>query len=276
VTDSLLIVWDDVADAGELARGFESMGWDVELTRNLSTARRKIIEEGFEPLVTLADAELPDGRALDLLEQAKGRGPAGEWVLMPSECEPSESQGAQWAGIYDVLGKPCRPEKLCRVLAAARRSALAQRRLNDQRRENGRTYSSEAFLGRSGAARKVRDLLSRLAEVPFSALIIAGETGTGKGLAARILHSRGPQAHGPLVEVNCAALPRELLETELFGHQAGAFTGAKGSHRGYLEQADGGTLLLDEISEMEMDLQSKLLKAIEDRTRLSKFPANPR
>jgi DNA-binding NtrC family response regulator len=96
-------------------------------------------------------------------------------------------------------------------------------------------------------------------------LLISGETGTGKGLAARILHHAGPRASGPLVEVNCAALPRELMEAELFGHEAGAFTGAKGRRRGLIEQASGGTLFLDELGELELDLQAKLLKAIEDR-----------
>ena len=109
-------------------------------------------------------------------------------------------------------------------------------------------------------------MLTKLTHVPFSTLIISGETGTGKGLAARILHHSGARADGPLVELNCAALPRELLESELFGHEAGAFTGAKGRRRGLMEQAHGGTLFLDEIGEMDLELQSKLLKAIEDRS----------
>jgi transcriptional regulator with PAS, ATPase and Fis domain len=109
-------------------------------------------------------------------------------------------------------------------------------------------------------------MIARLAEVPFSALIIGGETGTGKGLVARILHHGGPRAAGPMIEVNCAALPRDLLESELFGHEAGAFTGAKGRHRGYLEQAHEGTLFLDEIAEMDADLQTKLLTVLEDRS----------
>jgi two-component system, NtrC family, response regulator AtoC len=115
-------------------------------------------------------------------------------------------------------------------------------------------------------AHGVREMLTKLTEVPLSALVLTGETGTGKGLVARILHHAGPRAEGPLIEVNCAALPRELLESELFGHEAGAFTGAKGRYRGLMEQANGGTLFLDEIGEMDLDLQSKLLKAIEDRT----------
>jgi DNA-binding NtrC family response regulator len=111
----------------------------------------------------------------------------------------------------------------------------------------------------------VRELLAKLAEVPFSAVLLAGETGTGKGLATRILHYSGRRRDGPLVEINCAALPRELLESELFGHEAGAFTGAKGRRRGLMEQAHGGTLFLDEISEVERELQAKLLTAIEER-----------
>jgi transcriptional regulator with GAF, ATPase, and Fis domain len=109
-------------------------------------------------------------------------------------------------------------------------------------------------------------MLSQIAQADFSALVLRGETGTGKGLAARILHYNGPRASGPLVEVNCAALPEELLESELFGHEAGAFTGAKNRREGLFEQADGGTLFLDEIGEMALGLQAKLLKAVEDRT----------
>jgi transcriptional regulator with PAS, ATPase and Fis domain len=107
-------------------------------------------------------------------------------------------------------------------------------------------------------------LLERLAAVHINTLLIEGETGTGKGLAARILHHSGLRAEGPLVEVNCAALPAELLESELFGHEPGAFTGAKGRHRGFFEQASGGTLFLDEIGETTLQLQAKLLKAVED------------
>jgi len=120
-------------------------------------------------------------------------------------------------------------------------------------------------VGRSAAAAGVRDVLRKLCDVPFSALVIGGETGTGKGLATRILHYSGRRAEGPLIEINCAALPRDLLESELFGHEAGAFTGAKKRRRGLIAQASGGTLFLDEIAELESDLQAKLLKVIEDQ-----------
>jgi transcriptional regulator with PAS, ATPase and Fis domain len=152
------------------------------------------------------------------------------------------------------------------VIASAARSASMSRRVIDQTKQGHRRYSPEAFVGHSSQAEAVRKLLTKLTQVPFSALIIGGETGTGtgKGLIARILHYSGSRATHPMIEVNCATLPRELLESELFGHEAGAFTGATGRHRGLLEQADSGTLFMDEIGEMPLELQAKLLKVIED------------
>ncbi len=107
-------------------------------------------------------------------------------------------------------------------------------------------------------------MLKQVVNVPFSSLVITGETGTGKGLISRVLHYTGTRASKPLVELNCAAIPKDLLESELFGYEAGAFTGAKKRHRGLLEQADTGTIFLDEIGEMDLNLQGKLLKAIEE------------
>jgi DNA-binding NtrC family response regulator len=265
MADSLLIIEDERLLADELARYFRKQDWEVELTADLAQARHKLIDQGYDPLVTLADMTLPDGNSLDLLEAVRRTGQTGEWVLLTGYGSVPESVRALRLGAYDFLEKPCHLERLAAILNGARRSARAQRQLRDQREAGSRRYLPEAFVGRSAAARQVRQLLERLVEVPFSALVISGETGTGKGLVARILHHSGARADGPLVEVNCAALPRDLLESELFGHEAGAFTGAKGRHRGYLEQADGGTLFLDEIGEMDLDLQSKLLTAIEDR-----------
>jgi DNA-binding NtrC family response regulator len=168
-------------------------------------------------------------------------------------------------GAYDFLEKPCDQKRLDLIVAGAARSARAQRQIAEAASQQHQSYPVDAFVGRSSAAAGVRDVLRKLSEVPFSALVIGGETGTGKGLATRILHYSGARTAGPLVEINCAALPRELLESELFGHEAGAFTGAKKRRRGLIEQASGGTLFLDEIGELELDLQAKLLKVIEDQ-----------
>jgi len=265
MADSLLIIEDELAFGRELARHFTGKGWEVELVTTLKDARKVVLHDRFEPLVILADMSLPDGNALDLLEEAREAKLPGEWILLTGYGGVPDSVRALRLGAYDFLEKPCPISRLEIVIAGARRSAQAQRRLHSQTSDRSRRYSPASYTGSSAITKRTRDMIARLAEVPFSALIIGGETGTGKGLVARILHHSGPRAEGPMIEVNCAALPRELLESELFGHEAGAFTGAKGRHRGYLEQAHDGTLFLDEIAEMDLDLQTKLLTVLEDR-----------
>ncbi len=263
--NTLLIIEDEPLLGNELSRHYSKAGWEVEWANNLAEARQLLEEQHLEPLLVLSDMNLPDGNALDLMETYKGRLPHGEWLFLTGYGSVPESVRALRLGAYEFLEKPCEMDRLDLVMASAARSALAQRRLLEQAEIGHRKYSPETFVGKSARAQEVRDMLARLTHVPFSAIIIAGETGTGKGLVARILHHGGKRGTQPLVELNCAALPREILESELFGHEAGAFTGATGRHRGLIEQADGGTLFLDEIGEMPLDLQAKLLKAIEDR-----------
>jgi DNA-binding NtrC family response regulator len=265
MAESLLIIEDDPAFGRELARHFTGKGWEVERVVSLARAAKAVFDEQFEPLVILADMSLPDGNALDLLEKAREGKVSGEWILLTGYGGVPDSVRALRLGAYDFLEKPCPIARLELVVAGARRSALAQRRLSTQIKDRSRRFTADSYIGSSDITRRTRSMIGRLAEVPFSALIIGGETGTGKGLVARILHHAGPRAEGPMIEVNCAALPRELLESELFGHEAGAFTGAKGRHRGYLEQAHEGTLFLDEIGEMDLELQTKLLTVLEDR-----------
>ena len=263
--NSLLLIEDETLLGQELTRHYRRDGWEVEWARNLADARRLLLEQHCEPLLILSDMNLPDGNALDLMERIKDRVAHCEWLFLTGYGSVQDSVRALRLGAYEFLEKPCEMDRLDLVMASASRSALAQRRLIEQAKLGHRRYSPEAFVGKSQSAQRVREMLSKLTKVPFSAIVIAGETGTGKGLAARILHYGGKRAQGPLVELNCAALPRELLESQLFGHEAGAFTGASGRHRGLIEQADSGTLFLDEIGEMSIDLQAKLLKAIEDR-----------
>lgn len=126
-------------------------------------------------------------------------------------------------------------------------------------------YDIESFFGKSIQAEKVRDTLRMLVAVPFRSLIIHGETGTGKSHVARILHRNGSRAASPMIEINCAAIPKEMMEAQLFGHEDGAFPGAKGRHMGFLEQANGGILFMDEVTELDLGLQAKLLKALEEQ-----------
>ena len=266
MADTLLLIEDEKLLGTELARHFRSGGWHVVLAETLADARKALIDDELSPLIVLSDMSLPDGTALDLLEEVRKESqPVGEWLFLTGYGTVADSVRALRLGAVDFLEKPCSTERLDLVISSAARGARAQRRLEEQSSQLLEAFSVEAFVGRSEAAHNTRGMLRKLTEVDFSALVVGGETGTGKGLATRILHHCGQRSQGPLIEVNCAALPRELLESELFGHEAGAFTGAKKRRRGLVEQATDGTLFLDEISEMDLDLQSKLLKMIEDQ-----------
>ena len=262
--ETLLIIEDEKLLGTELSRHYRAQGWDVVLVDSLANAKTQLLTNRIEPLLILSDMNLPDGNALDFMETMKKHVGYAEWLFLTGYGNVPDSVRALRLGAYDFLEKPCDLDRLDLVINSAARSASMQRRVIDQTKQGHRRYSPEAYLGHSQQARSMRELLEKLTQVPFSTLIIGGESGTGKGLVARILHYGGPRAQHPLIEVNCAALPRELLESELFGHEQGAFTGASGRHRGLLEQADGGTLFMDEIGEMPLDLQAKLLKVIED------------
>ena len=261
---TLLIIEDEKLLGSELSRHYQQLGWEVTLAGNLAQAKEQLLKLRLEPLLILSDMNLPDGNALDFMETIKPTISHSEWLFLTGYGSVPDSVKALRLGAYDFLEKPCDLERLDLVINSASRSATIQRRVIDQTQQGHRRYSPQAYVGQSLQASQIRQLLTRLTQVPFSTLIIGGETGTGKGLAAKILHYGGNRAQQPMIEVNCAALPRELLESELFGHEQGAFTGAATRHRGLLEQADGGTLFMDEIAEMPLDLQAKLLKVIED------------
>ena len=258
--ETLLIIEDEKLLGSELSRHYRALGWEVVLADTLAEAKNLLLKKRIEPLLILSDMNLPDGNALDFMEAMKKQVSYAEWLFLTGYGSVPDSVRALRLGAYDFLEKPCDLERLDLVVTSAARSASIQRRVIDQTKQSHRRYSPEAYVGSSQQAQGIRQLLAKLTQVPFSALIIGGETGTGKGLAARILHYGGPRAQQPMIEVNCAALPRELLESELFGHEPGAFTGAAGRHRGLLEQADGGTLFMDEIGEMPLDLQAKCSK----------------
>ena len=264
MTNTLLIIEDEALLGAELGRYFRKADWEVNIAHSVQQAETYLREQAFDPLVVLSDMNLPDGNALDLLERLKPEIDSSEWVFLTGYGSVADSVRAVRLGAYDFIEKPCSLDRLNLLVEGAARSARAQRRLQQQAATRHDQYAIDSLTGDSPAMSSLRSMLKQIVKVPFSSLIVSGETGTGKGMIARILHYSGARAQAPLVEINCAALPRELLEAELFGYEAGAFTGAKKRHRGLFEQAHTGTLFLDEIGEMDLDLQSKLLKAVED------------
>ncbi len=155
--------------------------------------------------------------------------------------------------------------RLLSYLDKAFRAFQTSTRLQQYTRSIDEEYSVQQFIGNSAKAENVREFIRLIKDVAVTSLLITGETGTGKSIVARIIHHNGVRKEGPLIELNCAAIPSNMLESEMFGHEAGSFTGAVKRHIGVLERADGGTLFLDEIGDMDFDLQAKLLKAIEDQ-----------
>lgn len=263
----MLIIEDEALLGSELAANFREKGLRVTLARSLDEARQALEHLEGVPLVVLADLSLPDGQSLDLFEeQATVAGSfASGWVFLTGRGGVRDSVRALRLGATDFLEKPCDLDRLDVVVNATRRSVEAQQRLLDVARRNQLRYPPSSFLGSSSAALQLRTTLEQLCSSAIGSVILQGETGVGKGLVARILHHSGQRETGPFEEVNCAALPKDLVESELFGHEAGAFTGAKRQHRGLLERASGGTLFLDEVSELPLDAQVKFLKAVEEQ-----------
>jgi DNA-binding NtrC family response regulator len=265
MNDTLLIIEDEKLLGSELKRHFLNLNWEVFWVESIQNAKQLLVNEKINPLVVLSDMLLPDGNGLDLLEEMRQLLNKSEWIFLTGYGGVADSVRGLRLGAFDFLTKPCEPERIEMVVKGAARSTRAQRRLINEATAQSLLYTPASFIGKSNTTQMVRAMLSKLIEVPFSALVLTGETGTGKGLAAKILHHAGLNSRGPFISINCAALPRELLESELFGHEAGAFTSARARHIGLMEQANSGTLFLDEISEMDLDLQAKLLKAIEDQ-----------
>ncbi|MGE0372304.1 MAG: sigma-54-dependent transcriptional regulator [Gammaproteobacteria bacterium] len=264
MASSILIIEDEDLLAQEMARHFKRDRWRIFIAPTLAEADQLVSVQGITPMIVISDMTLPDGNALDLLEKL-GTGES-EWIFLTGYGTIADSVRALRLGAFDYLEKPVEFSRLDMVVAAAARSVRANRRLNDASQQASQIYTFDSFIGESALIREVKEFLMRLSSAPFRALVISGETGTGKGVAARILHHNSLRSKGPLIEVNCAALPTELMESELFGHEAGSFTGSTGKRRGLMEQADGGTLFLDEIGEMPLLLQSKLLKVVEEQS----------
>jgi DNA-binding NtrC family response regulator len=251
----ILIVDDEVALVRSLRSMLEIEGYGVLAA---GTAGDGLSQLGECDLVLL-DVRLPDRNGIDVLAEIRSRSEVPV-VMMSAHATIADAVRATQLGAHDFLEKPFTSERVLLVV----RNALLVRRLETDRAElEARAGVGSLLLGESLAMRRVRDQIRLCAATP-GRVLITGETGTGKEVVARAIHAQSDRRSGPWVAVNCAAVPSELIESELFGHEKGAFTGALRTRRGKFEQADGGTLFLDEIGDMPAHMQAKLLRVLEE------------
>ena len=217
----------------------------------------------FDAVVT--DVSMPGMGGMALLRELHQLRPELPVLMMTAFGSVASAVEAMKLGAFQYLTKPIEPDELLMQLERALGESRQQRRHRQLRERTGDPERFDELIGDSPAMEEVRRALSRVAAVD-STVLIRGETGTGKEIVGRLIHSRGERRDQPFVTVNCTAIPGELLESELFGHEKGAFTGAETSRRGRIEEAEGGTLLLDEIGDMPTALQPKILRFLQERT----------
>lgn len=269
--NSVIVVDDEMPIRQAVEQWLSLSGFDVQVFSRAEDCLARIPEHF--PGVVLSDVRMPGMSGLELLSQLQQRDADLPIILLTGHGDVPMAVDAMRDGAYDFLEKPFTPETLLGSLRRAlekRTLVLENRRLHEL--ADNRSRLDATLLGLSPAMQTLRRQVQDLAQVPVNVLI-RGETGSGKEMVAHCLHEFGPRANKPFVAVNCAAIPEQLFEAELFGHESGAFTGAQGKRIGKLEFAHGGTLFLDEIESMPLAQQVKLLRVIQDR-RLERLGSN--
>ena len=253
----ILIVDDEANTLGSLSRAFRLAGHEATVCDNAARALELARSKPFD--LILSDVVMPGKDGLSLLEDLKTQGVAAPVVMMSGQAHIEMAVKATRLGAIDFLEKPISTDKLLLTVE----NALRIKRLESENRELRQRVGRHHIVWTGDAMRRVMAQIERVASSE-SRVCIYGETGTGKELAARTLHEKSKRADGPFVTLNCAAVPAELIESELFGHEKGSFTGAAGRHIGKFEQAHHGTLFLDEIGDMPLPMQAKLLRVLEE------------
>ena len=253
----ILVADDDSAIRTVVSQALMRAGFEVRVTSNIATLWRWIAAGEGDLVIT--DVLMPDGNAFDTLPRIKNSRPDLPVIVMSAQNTFMTAIKASEKGAYDYIPKPF---DLTELVAIVRR-ALSEPKSN-QRKSDAADDGSEAMplVGRSPAMQDIYRALARMMQTDLT-VTITGESGTGKELVARALHDYGRRRKGPFVAINMAAIPRELIESELFGHEKGAFTGAQARSSGRFEQAEGGTLFLDEIGDMPMEAQTRLLRVLQ-------------
>jgi len=260
--ERILVVDDDEAIRWTLREALHSWGFVAAEAGTVADGLAQF--NATAPAAVLLDIDLPDGSGLDVLRAIKREHEDAIIIMITGDVHVDNTISALRGGAYDFIGKPINLEELRITIRNAIEARQLRKEVEDVRKERAREFNFAQIVGESAAMKKMLRLAAKVAESEVSSVLLQGESGTGKDLVAKAIHYGSQRAEQPFVAVNCAALPATLIESELFGYEKGAFTDAKARKEGLFEQAEGGTLLLDEIGELELSLQAKLLRVLED------------
>lgn len=261
---NILIIDDEEFLCNKLKDSLSEEGYNV----NTANAGEEgvLLAKRDNPDLILLDLRLPDVDGIETLEKINALDHVPVTILMSGQGSVDTAVSAIKKGAYDFIEKPFSIDKLKVIIRNALDTAGLKKSLDTRLRSEKKQYGFHSLIGESAAITNIIELFEKLVATDPKTILIGGESGTGKGLAAKILHHNGARAEKPIIELNCAAIPETLLESELFGYEAGSFTDAKKMKTGIFEDADGGTIFLDEIGDMSLALQAKLVKAVEERT----------
>ena len=259
--NKILVVDDDESLRRVLQVQLEQEGYFVAAAASVQQALSMLQLRSYD--LVLADLKMPEGSGIELLKQVRSQYPEVIVIILTAFGTVETAVEAMKAGAFEYLTKPVHPDELSLTVARALEHVRLIEQVHTLRATLNEKYGFENILGRSPALLQVLDTAARAARTN-STVLIRGETGTGKELVARAIHFNSARKDKPLITINCSAIPKELLESELFGHTKGAFTGAVADKKGKIEMADRGTLFLDEIGEMPSELQVKLLRLIQE------------
>jgi two-component system NtrC family response regulator len=259
---NILVVDDETRLRSLLKRIISLEGYSVHEAADLKTAAKLMDKEEID--VVVCDVRLPDGNGIEFTRNMKALSAHVEIILLTAHANIPDVVQAMRSGAFDYISKGDDNDKLLPLIANATEKARLQRRVERLEEQVAHAFSFDNIIGQSDSIRQTIDMARKVTPADTTVLLL-GETGTGKELFAKAIHAHSRRAGYPFIALNCSAFSKELLENELFGHKAGAFTGALRDKKGLIEEADGGTLFLDEIGEMSVDLQSKLLRALETR-----------
>lgn len=258
----VLVVEDEELQRSVLQKALEDEGYWVQAVANGRSAKLALQENHFD--ASLMDIKLPDIDGLTLLKEAKESGIDTSIIMMTAQNTMRNAIEAMKNGAYDYVTKPWDLEEILVLVKRVFDSRKVRQEFRQLKEEVKKKYESGNMIGESSAMQKVYKTIGQVVNTDAT-ILIQGESGTGKELVAKTIHYNSPRWNSPFIAVHCAAIPRELLESELFGHEKGSFTGALERRIGKFELAEGGTLFLDEVGDIPLDIQTKLLRVVQDR-----------